>query len=135
MTDLGGAVDVLSTFRPSEKLLLDLYDCPDFVEELTWLIHGYWWQSFEEIDAVLTQANPGWTAWTPIYSSEPYYMLQCDFSYMIGPEMFDRFVKPELEASCRRSTAGSGMRESWSRSSAIWTLSMPWWNSWGMPEG
>ncbi|MDA0746552.1 MAG: hypothetical protein O2954_08525 [bacterium] len=31
-------------------------------------------------------------------------MLQCDFCYMIGPEMFDEFVKPELAASCRRLT-------------------------------
>jgi hypothetical protein len=102
MTDLGGAVDVLSTFRPSERLLLDLFDNPEPVQELTWQIYRHWWQSFEEIQAVLAEANPGYTAWTPIFSSEPYYMLQCDFSYMIGPEMFDRFVRPELEASCRR---------------------------------
>jgi 5-methyltetrahydrofolate--homocysteine methyltransferase len=29
-------------------------------------------------------------------------MLQCDFCYMIGPDMFDEFVKPELAASCKR---------------------------------
>ena len=29
-------------------------------------------------------------------------MLQCDFCYMIGPEMFDEFVKPELAACCER---------------------------------
>jgi 5-methyltetrahydrofolate--homocysteine methyltransferase len=29
-------------------------------------------------------------------------MLQCDFAYMIGPEMFDEFVRPELAASCKR---------------------------------
>ena len=29
-------------------------------------------------------------------------MLQCDFAYMLGPRMFDEFVKPELAASCRR---------------------------------
>ena len=27
---------------------------------------------------------------------------QCDFSYMISPEMFDEFCRPELEATCRR---------------------------------
>ncbi len=26
-------------------------------------------------------------------------MLQCDFCYMIGPDMFDEFVKPELQAT------------------------------------
>jgi 5-methyltetrahydrofolate--homocysteine methyltransferase len=29
-------------------------------------------------------------------------MLQCDFCYMISPEMFDEFVKPELAATCKR---------------------------------
>ena len=37
-----------------------------------------------------------------IFSDRPYYMLQCDFGYMIGPGMFDEFVKPELTASIRR---------------------------------
>lgn len=29
-------------------------------------------------------------------------MLQCDFSYMIGPAMFDEFASPELARTCRR---------------------------------
>ncbi|MCX7014080.1 MAG: hypothetical protein NTW86_16255 [Candidatus Sumerlaeota bacterium] len=102
MTDLGGNLDVLSTFRPAERLLLDLYDHPDAVKRLTWEAHELWWRYFEELNGVLQPANAGYTAWAPIFSSDPYYMLQCDFCYMIGPAMFDEFVKPELEASCRR---------------------------------
>ena len=102
MTDLGGNLDVLSTFRPGERLLLDLYDHPDEVKRLTWEEHRAWWRAFEELDAILRPANPGYTAWTPIFSEEPYYVLQCDFCYMIGPRMFDEFVKPELVASCGR---------------------------------
>lgn len=102
MTDLGGTLDVLSTFRPSEKLLLDLVDHPDEVKRLTWEAHAMWWKAFHELEAVLKRINPGYTAWTNIFSETPYYMLQCDFSYMIGPAMFDEFVKPELAASCRR---------------------------------
>jgi 5-methyltetrahydrofolate--homocysteine methyltransferase len=102
MTDLGGNLDILSVFRPSEQLLLDLYDYPERVKELHWEAHRLWWKFFEEINRVLRGANPGYTAWTPIFSEAPYYMLQCDFCYMIGPGMFDEFVKPELEASCSR---------------------------------
>lgn len=102
MTDLGGVLDILSTFRPGEKLLLDLYDDPESVQRLIREIIELWWRYFAEIDAVLRPANPGYTAWTPIFSSAPYYMLQCDFCYMIGPEMFDEFVQPELAAMCRR---------------------------------
>ena len=102
MTDLGGNLDIVSTFRPNESLLYDLYDSPAEVERLTWEGHNLWWRYFNEITSVLQPVNPGYTTWTPIYSAQPYYMLQCDFCYMIGPEMFDRFVKPELQASCRK---------------------------------
>lgn len=102
MTDLGGNLDILSTFRPSEKLLLDLYDSPDAVKRLTWEAHELWWRYYDRFNAVLQPRNPGYTAWAPIFSTEPYYMLQCDFCYMVSPAMFDEFVKPELAASCRR---------------------------------
>jgi hypothetical protein len=103
MTDIGGTLDVLSSFRPGERLLMDFYDDPDRVEQLNWRIHELWWQIYDELDAVLRAGgNPGHTAWTPLLSRTSSYMLQCDLSYMIGPEMFRRFVLPELTASCNR---------------------------------
>ncbi len=104
MTDLGGNLDILSSFRPGEKLLLDLYDDPEHVKKRTWDAHKAWWFYFDAFNAVLQPVNPGYTAWTPIFSEDPYYMLQCDFCFMIGPDMFDAFVKPELSASCKRLT-------------------------------
>ncbi len=102
MTDLGGTLDLVSTFRPGEKLLLDLYDHPEAVHQRSWEAHEAFWQAFRAFEKILSAANPGYTCWTPIFSETPYYMLQCDFAYMIGPEMFDRFVVPELQAACRR---------------------------------
>ncbi len=103
MTDLGGNLDVLASFRPGERLLLDLDDDPEDVKRVTWEAHEMWWRAFDELDSVLQAGgNPGHTAWTPIFSGPTYYMLQCDFCYMIGPDMFDEFVKPELAACCRR---------------------------------
>lgn len=101
MADLGGCLDILSTFRPSEALLFDLYDHPEQVKRCTWEIHAAWHRYFQGMNTVLRPVNPGYTAWTPIFSEVPYYMLQCDFCYMIGPDMFDEFVKPELATSCR----------------------------------
>ena len=101
-TDLGGTLDVLSTFRPGDKLLLDLYDHPDEVKRVTWEIHEAWHKAYDDIASVLQPSNPGHTNWVPIYSEPSSYMLQCDFCYMIGPEMFDEFVKPEFAATCKR---------------------------------
>lgn len=102
MTDLGGNLDLVSTFRPGENLLLDLYDHPDSVHRLTWEAHAAFWQAFQAYEQILAGTNPGYTCWTPIFSETPYYMLQCDFAYMIGPDMFDRFVLPELREACRK---------------------------------
>ncbi|MFY9176295.1 MAG: hypothetical protein WAO80_02825 [Caldicoprobacterales bacterium] len=102
MTDLGGVLDILSTFRPGENLLLDLYDYPDQVKRLTWELHQLWFRFYNELNDILQPVNPGYSDWSQIYSDKPSYILQCDFSYMIGPEMFDEFCKPELEASCKR---------------------------------
>lgn len=103
MTDLGGNLDIVASFRPGENLLLDLYDCPDDVNRLAWEGHEAWWHCF---DAIRREANmnPGYTAWASIFSEQPYYMLQCDFCYMIGPDMFNKFVLPELAASCKKLT-------------------------------
>lgn len=100
MTDLGGCLDILSTFSSAEQLLLDLYDNPQEVKRLAWELHDCWFQYYQDIENVIRPTNPGYSAWAGIYSAEPYYMLQCDLSYMISPKMFDEFVKPELTRSC-----------------------------------
>lgn len=100
--DLGGNLDVLSTFLPGEQLLLELYDHPQEVHRLLGEVHELWHRFYREITGVLAPYNPGYTAWCGIYSDRPYYMLQCDFSYMIGPDAFAEFALPELSASVRR---------------------------------
>ena len=102
MTDLGGTLDIIASFRGSEPLLMDLYDVPGEVHRLIGETHEAWWRYFNELDALMRPLNPGYTAWTPVLSDTPYYMLQCDFAYMIGPDMFRSFVVPELAAACRR---------------------------------
>jgi hypothetical protein len=102
MPDMGGILDVLSSFRPADNLLFDLYDSPEEVKRCIWEIHGLWYRYYDEFNAVLQPVNPGYTDWLQIYSPKPSYVLQSDFSYMISPEMFKEFTLPELQASCRR---------------------------------
>jgi hypothetical protein len=103
-SDLGGAVDLLSTFRPAERLLLDLIDHPEDVKRCIWELHELWHRYYTELNAILQPSNPGYSAWDGTFCPETYYMLQCDFCYMIGPDMFDEFIRPELEATFQRLT-------------------------------
>jgi len=102
MPDLGGNLDIIQTFLPGERLIMELCDEPDEVTRLVWEEHDLWRRFYDEISDVLQPVNPGYSDWSYIYSKSPSYILQCDFSYMIGPSMFAQFVLPELKASIRR---------------------------------
>lgn len=102
MTDLGGNLDILSAFRPAEKLVFDLFDAPQEVKRLTWQAHEMWWRYFEEFNSITSPTCPGFSCWNRMFSDIPSYVLQCDFCFMISPDMFDEFVKPELAQSAEQ---------------------------------
>ena len=99
-TDLGGNLDILASFRTTEQLLLDLSDSPEEVERLLNDITRLWLRYYDDLHAVISESGRGTTPWAPILSARRCYMLQCDFSYMISPKMFERFVMPDLSACC-----------------------------------
>jgi len=99
-SDLGGNLDILAALRGSQNLLIDLIDQPELVERHSRAITRLWLRYYDELHALLG-ASRGSTPWAPIWSPERCYMLQCDFSYMISPEMFVRHVLPDLEDCCR----------------------------------
>ena len=99
LPDLGGVVDILATFRGSENLLMDLYDSPDevirAVNEIKLLWHRYY-------DELRNYTTPGlYTDWSRILSSKRSYMMQCDFSYMLGKDMYIKFIHDELVDTCK----------------------------------
>jgi 5-methyltetrahydrofolate--homocysteine methyltransferase len=102
MTDLGGNLDILQTFLPGERLLMELYDNPAEVKRLLSEEHELWHRFYGEINSILQPVNPGYSDWSTIYSATPSYILQCDFSYMIGPAMFEEFALPEIAATTKR---------------------------------
>jgi 5-methyltetrahydrofolate--homocysteine methyltransferase len=99
-TDLGGNLDILASFRTTQQLLLDLYDAPEEVLRLAHEITALWIRYYDELDSIIQTAGRGTTPWAPIWSPKRCYMLQSDFSFMISPEMFKRFILPDLAACC-----------------------------------
>lgn len=99
-TDLGGNLDILASFCSTEGLLFSLIDHPEAVDRLVRRITGLWLRYYDELDSLIRPACRGTTCWSPIWSTGRTYMLQCDFSYMISPAMFERFALPDLDACC-----------------------------------
>lgn len=102
MVDMGGSLDVLATFRGTEDLLIDLYDNPEEVKRLCQEIEDCWFEAYNDLNSVIMEKNPGYSDWNGLYSPVPSYILQCDFSYMISPEMFREFALPSLESMASR---------------------------------
>ncbi len=96
-TDIGGNLDILASFRTTNQLLYDLYDAPDEVLRLSREITSAWIQYYNELYDIIKQAGRGTCNWAAVWSPKRTYMTQSDFCYMISPEMFEKFVAPDLE--------------------------------------
>ncbi len=101
ITDIGGNLDILASLRGTQKLLVDLIEHPEQVSRLANEITPVWLRYYDELYAITDQAGRGNACWGPCWSPGKGYMLQCDFSYMISPAMFARFVMPDLTACCQ----------------------------------
>lgn len=99
-TDLGGNLDILASLRTTQKLLFELYDEPEEVSRLASEITRLWIRYYNELYSIIEKAGSGTCPWAPIWSPARCYMLQSDFSYMVSPEMFERFILPDLASCC-----------------------------------
>jgi len=95
--DLCGSLDILASFRSTINLSMDLYDAADEVKRNLRDITQLWIRYYNGLHAIIKKAERGTTPWASIWSPKRCYMLQCDFSYMISPRMFEEFVIPDLE--------------------------------------
>lgn len=96
ITDIGGNFDILASLRGTQKMLIDLYDNPDRVGELVETITGLWLRYYDDLHALVQPTGRGTCTWAPVWSPGRCYMFQSDFAYMISPEMFERYVLPDL---------------------------------------
>ncbi len=95
------ANDLLSMQMGTEKFLLALIDHPDWMAEA--VLTGARDQQMvrREFQALMRESGHefwyGGAGWMPIWAPEPFTRTQSDVSCMLSPEMFDRFVVPELD--------------------------------------
>lgn len=99
--DLIEGLDTLASMRSTERLLEDLVDRPvwvhDCLEKITQLYFRYYDMLYDQLICDETGGSVFWS-WAPGRMSK----FQCDFSAMIGPEMFKEFMVPVLTEVCRR---------------------------------
>ncbi len=101
LPDLGGIMDILASLIGAENLMFALVDEPEEVNRVQREIQQAWYEAYRDFSEVLAPQG-AITDWNGILSRERGYIPQCDFSYMLGPEMFDEFVMPILREDMKR---------------------------------
>jgi 5-methyltetrahydrofolate--homocysteine methyltransferase len=96
MTDLGGNLDILASLRGTEQLLMDLVEAPEELEKALVKIDGFWETAYSHFHTAAESPAHGTATWMSIWCPGTWYPLQCDFSAMISPDHFERFVMPSL---------------------------------------
>jgi 5-methyltetrahydrofolate--homocysteine methyltransferase len=99
--DLNGPGEFLSRLRDPERLALDLLEHPDAVKDALGEANEAWLRYWEASEGIIHQWVGGYFYWMGLWSDLPSVDLQCDFSCMVSPRMFDEFFVPGLEQQTR----------------------------------
>lgn len=94
------ANDLLSMHMGTQNFMLALVDHPDWMADA--IVTGAHDQAeaFRELRAMVRARHDFWygnAGWMPFWAPEPFNSTQSDVSCMLAPEMFARFVVPELD--------------------------------------
>jgi len=93
--DLHTNMDIFAAIRGPQKLCTDLLDCPELIDRAMDDARAIFPKIWYEIAKAGRMDDFGYCH--GMYSMEGAATLQCDFSCMISPEMFRRWVLPALE--------------------------------------
>ncbi|MCM8785823.1 MAG: hypothetical protein NC899_06275, partial [Candidatus Omnitrophica bacterium] len=96
MPDFGDALTCFSLLRGVENLLIDIIEIPEIIIEKIDEFVDAWIKSHKFFHSIYSKKISGdacWLLWAPGKT----YACQSDFSTMISPKLFEKFVVYELE--------------------------------------
>ncbi len=104
MPDDCGSIDALAAMRGPETLMMDFVEEPEWVESsVDTILDGLFRINDPYFDLVRSDDADGCVhAWMHLWAPGRLAQMQCDFSAMISPAMYERFAVPELVKTGRR---------------------------------
>ncbi len=100
-TDINAVMNILGSLRGTLKLLVDVIEEPEQVQLADAHIQTIWQQCYDQTYALAQPFERGFSNWMNIWGPGRFCDVQCDFSAMISPAMFEEFVLPHLTQECR----------------------------------
>ncbi|GEM_PF-5863324 len=96
MPPLTAGLDCLASLLGAEKLCLEMMDCPDLVKKVLLTIDEAFCFLHHHFYHIIMSSGVEPTGFLPLWSPEEAAVLQCDFSNLISPSLFETFVLPSL---------------------------------------
>lgn len=100
-TDYGGILDILASFLSPKDIFYAMKNKPGIIDTCRAIIMEKSFKLFDVLAGTIKEHCHGTSAWMGIWDRQVWYPLQCDFSYMLSPRWFKRFVLPDIVAQCK----------------------------------
>ncbi len=96
LTDLGGVMDILSSFLGPTNIILTMKRKPDIIDTCRSIILDKLLKAYDDLETIIERNGGGCNTWLPVWCPKRWYPIQCDFATMLSPKYFRRFVLPDL---------------------------------------
>ena len=103
-SDFHGSLDCVADWRDPQQLCMDIMDHPEKVYEMLQLANANFLPVFNHFDSVLKAHDQLSVTWMGIPSRGKLHIPSCDFTCMVGREIFDEFYLPSLLNEVRSMT-------------------------------
>ena len=96
MTDIGGVLDILSSFLGPTNIILTMKRKPEVIDTSRSIILEKLLRVYDDLQKIIEQYCDGCTCWLGVWGKKRWYALQSDFCAMLNPKWFKEFVLPDL---------------------------------------
>ncbi len=98
LSDLGGVMDILSSFLGPTNLIINMRRNPGIIDACRAIILEKLLRVYDDLQAIIDRGNLGSNSWLNVWCPKHWYPIQCDFGAMLSPKWFRRFVLPDVVA-------------------------------------
>ncbi|MHA1932845.1 MAG: hypothetical protein ACW96X_09915 [Promethearchaeota archaeon] len=98
MTDLGGILDVLSSFLGPREIILTMKRRPDIIDTCREILLEKTLKVYDDLQNIISKYNDGCNSWLNVWNKKRWYPIQCDFCAMLNPTWFKKFALPDIIA-------------------------------------
>jgi hypothetical protein len=96
MTDLGGVLDLLVSFLGPQEIIIQMRRNPELIDTCRAIIMEKYLKIYDDLQNIINKYVEGCNTWLNVWCPKRYYTMQCDFSVMLNPKFFERFVLPDI---------------------------------------